>query len=55
MQYAPKVDPAIFRWEFRSSVSVMAFKQWLQHLQGVVAQTGKSEFGRTPLSVMSWL
>lgn len=50
---APKVDPAIFSLGIPVFGICYGFQTMAAALNGVVAQTGKSEFGRTPLSVMS--
>ena len=52
-EHAPKVDPAIFSLGIPVFGICYGFQTMAAALQGVVAQTGKSEFGRTPLSVMS--
>lgn len=48
---APKVDPAIFTLGIPIFGICYGFQTMAAALQGVVAQTGKSEFGRTPLSI----
>jgi GMP synthase (glutamine-hydrolysing) len=50
---APKVDPAIFSLGIPVFGICYGFQTMAAALNGVVAQTGKSEFGRTPLSVKS--
>jgi GMP synthase (glutamine-hydrolysing) len=50
---APKVDPAIFSLGIPVFGICYGFQTMAAALDGVVAQTGKSEFGRTPLSVKS--
>jgi GMP synthase (glutamine-hydrolysing) len=49
--HAPKVDPAIFALGIPIFGICYGFQTMAAALQGVVAQTGKSEFGRTPLEV----
>ena len=49
--HAPKVDPAIFGLSIPVFGICYGFQTMAAALAGVVAQTGKSEFGRTPLSV----
>jgi GMP synthase (glutamine-hydrolysing) len=49
--HAPKVDPAIFALGIPVFGICYGFQTMAAALVGVVAQTGKSEFGRTPLSV----
>ncbi|CAN2218171.1 GuaA GMP synthase, PP-ATPase domain/subunit [Candidatus Nanopelagicaceae bacterium] len=49
--HAPKVDPAIFALNIPVFGICYGFQTMAAALAGVVAQTGKSEFGRTPLSV----
>ena len=51
--HAPKVDPAIFSLGIPVFGICYGFQTMAAALDGVVAQTGKSEFGRTPLSVKS--
>jgi GMP synthase (glutamine-hydrolysing) len=51
--HAPKVDPAIFSLGIPVFGICYGFQTMAAALNGVVAQTGKSEFGRTPLSVKS--
>jgi GMP synthase (glutamine-hydrolysing) len=51
--HAPKVDPAIFLLAIPVFGICYGFQTMAAALNGVVAQTGKSEFGRTPLSVKS--
>lgn len=48
---APKIDPAIFGLNIPIFGICYGFQIMAAALQGVVAQTGKSEFGRTPLAV----
>ena len=48
---APKVDPAIFALGIPVFGICYGFQTMATALAGVVAQTGKSEFGRTPLQV----
>ena len=48
---APKVDPAIFALGIPTFGICYGFQTMAAALAGVVAQTGKSEFGRTPLEV----
>jgi GMP synthase (glutamine-hydrolysing) len=50
---APKVDPAIFSLGIPVFGICYGFQTMAAALNGIVAQTGKSEFGRTPLSVKS--
>jgi GMP synthase (glutamine-hydrolysing) len=50
---APKVDPAIFSLGIPVFGICYGFQTMAAALDGIVAQTGKSEFGRTPLSVKS--
>jgi GMP synthase (glutamine-hydrolysing) len=52
--HAPKVDPAIFGLNIPVFGICYGFQTMAAALAGVVAQTGKSEFGRTPLSV-KWI
>ena len=52
-EHAPKVDPAIFLLGIPVFGICYGFQTMAAALNGVVAQTGKSEFGRTPLSVKS--
>jgi GMP synthase (glutamine-hydrolysing) len=49
--HAPKVDPAIFALGIPVFGICYGFQTMAAALAGTVAQTGKSEFGRTPLSV----
>ena len=49
--HAPKVDPAIFALGIPVFGICYGFQTMAAALAGVVAQTGKSEFGRTPLEV----
>jgi GMP synthase (glutamine-hydrolysing) len=49
--HAPKVDPAIFALDIPVFGICYGFQTMAAALAGTVAQTGKSEFGRTPLSV----
>jgi GMP synthase (glutamine-hydrolysing) len=49
--HAPKVDPAIFALGIPIFGICYGFQTMAAALQGAVAQTGKSEFGRTPLEV----
>ena len=49
--HAPKVDPAIFTLGIPVFGICYGFQTMAAALAGVVAQTGKSEFGRTPLDV----
>ena len=49
--HAPKVDPAIFALNIPVFGICYGFQTMAAALAGAVAQTGKSEFGRTPLSV----
>jgi GMP synthase (glutamine-hydrolysing) len=49
--HAPKVDPAIFALGIPVFGICYGFQTMAAALSGTVAQTGKSEFGRTPLSV----
>jgi GMP synthase (glutamine-hydrolysing) len=49
--HAPKVDPAIFTLNIPVFGICYGFQTMAAALAGTVAQTGKSEFGRTPLSV----
>ena len=49
--HAPKVDPAIFALGIPVFGICYGFQTMAAALAGVVAQTGKSEFGRTPLDV----
>jgi GMP synthase (glutamine-hydrolysing) len=49
--HAPKVDPAIFALGIPVFGICYGFQTMAAALAGVVAQTGKSEFGRTPLAV----
>ena len=49
--HAPKVDPAIFALGIPVFGICYGFQTMAAALAGVVAQTGKSEFGRTPLKV----
>ncbi|ASY26730.1 glutamine-hydrolyzing GMP synthase [Candidatus Planktophila versatilis] len=49
--HAPKVDPAIFALGIPVFGICYGFQTMAATLAGVVAQTGKSEFGRTPLDV----
>ncbi len=51
--HAPKIDPAIFELGIPVFGICYGFQTMAAALSGVVAQTGKSEFGRTPLSVKS--
>ena len=48
---APKVDPAIFALGIPTFGICYGFQTMAAALAGVVSQTGKSEFGRTPLDV----
>jgi GMP synthase (glutamine-hydrolysing) len=48
---APKVDPAIFALGIPTFGICYGFQTMAAALAGVVSQTGKSEFGRTPLEV----
>ena len=48
---APKVDPAIFTLGIPTFGICYGFQTMAAALAGVVSQTGKSEFGRTPLEV----
>ncbi len=50
---APKVDPEIFSLNIPIFGICYGFQTMAAALHGVVAQTGKSEFGRTPLEVAS--
>jgi GMP synthase (glutamine-hydrolysing) len=49
--HAPKVDPAIFALGIPIFGICYGFQTMAAALAGSVAQTGKSEFGRTPLAV----
>jgi len=49
--HAPKVDPAIFALGIPIFGICYGFQTMAAALAGSVAQTGKSEFGRTPLTV----
>ena len=49
--HAPKVDPAIFALGIPVFGICYGFQTMAAALAGEVAQTGKSEFGRTPLDV----
>jgi GMP synthase (glutamine-hydrolysing) len=49
--HAPKVDPAIFALGIPVFGICYGFQTMAAALAGAVAQTGKSEFGRTPLEV----
>ena len=49
--HAPKVDPAIFALGIPVFGICYGFQTMAAALAGKVAQTGKSEFGRTPLAV----
>jgi len=49
--HAPKVDPAIFALGIPVFGICYGFQTMAAALAGTVAQTGKSEFGRTPLEV----
>jgi GMP synthase (glutamine-hydrolysing) len=49
--HAPKVDPAIFALGIPIFGICYGFQTMAAALEGSVAQTGKSEFGRTPLEV----
>jgi GMP synthase (glutamine-hydrolysing) len=49
--HAPKVDPAIFALGIPVFGICYGFQTMAAALAGEVAQTGKSEFGRTPLAV----
>jgi GMP synthase (glutamine-hydrolysing) len=49
--HAPKVDPAIFALGIPIFGICYGFQTMAAALSGSVAQTGKSEFGRTPLAV----
>ena len=49
--HAPKVDPAIFALGIPVFGICYGFQTMATALAGAVAQTGKSEFGRTPLEV----
>jgi GMP synthase (glutamine-hydrolysing) len=49
--HAPKVDPAIFALGIPVFGICYGFQTMAAALAGVVTQTGKSEFGRTPLDV----
>ena len=49
--HAPKVDPAIFALGIPVFGICYGFQTMAAALAGAVAQTGKSEFGRTPLQV----
>ena len=49
--HAPKVDPAIFALGIPVFGICYGFQTMAAALAGSVAQTGKSEFGRTPLQV----
>ena len=49
--HAPKVDPAIFALNIPVFGICYGFQTMAAALAGVVTQTGKSEFGRTPLAV----
>jgi GMP synthase (glutamine-hydrolysing) len=49
--HAPKVDPAIFALGIPIFGICYGFQTMAAALAGSVAQTGKSEFGRTPLEV----
>ena len=49
--HAPKVDPAIFALGIPVFGICYGFQTMAAALAGTVAQTGKSEFGRTPLQV----
>lgn len=51
--HAPKLDPEIFSLGIPVFGICYGFQTMAAALNGVVAQTGKSEFGRTPLSVKS--
>ena len=48
---APKVDPAIFALGIPVFGICYGFQTMAAALAGVVSQTGKSEFGRTPLEI----
>jgi GMP synthase (glutamine-hydrolysing) len=48
---APKVDPSIFALGIPTFGICYGFQTMAAALAGVVSQTGKSEFGRTPLDV----
>lgn len=50
-EHAPKVDPAIFALGIPVFGICYGFQTMAAALAGTVAQTGKSEFGRTPLAV----
>ncbi len=50
---APKVDPEIFQLGIPVFGICYGFQTMAAALSGTVEQTGKSEFGRTPLSVKS--
>ena len=50
-EHAPKVDPAIFALGIPIFGICYGFQTMAAALHGAVAQTGKSEFGRTPLEV----
>ena len=52
-EHAPNVDSAIFSLGIPVFGICYGFQTMATALQGIVAQTGKSEFGRTPLSVKS--
>ena len=49
--HAPKIDPAIFALGIPVFGICYGFQTMAAALAGTVAQTGKSEFGRTPLQV----
>jgi GMP synthase (glutamine-hydrolysing) len=49
--HAPKIDPAIFALNIPVFGICYGFQTMAAALAGVVSQTGKSEFGRTPLEV----
>jgi GMP synthase (glutamine-hydrolysing) len=51
VDHAPKVDPAIFALGIPVFGICYGFQTMAAALAGVVEQTGKSEFGRTPLEV----
>jgi len=51
--HAPKVDPEIFSLGIPVFGICYGFQTMAAALNGVVSRTGKSEFGRTPLSVKS--
>ena len=50
-EHAPKVDPALFTLGIPIFGICYGFQTMAAALQGVVTQTGKSEFGRTQLTL----